>query len=97
MKLKILLLMLAGLTTPACVAHVTTSTPNVITVEERPVVCSSRAIRGYERSPCTTFRVVRHVGPPVHYHRYHRGRAVRHSHYRYHRPHRHPHHRRHRH
>ena len=75
MKIKTLLLMSAILFAPGCVAHF--PVPQVITVEENPIACSSRAIRGYERSPCTTFRVVRHVGPPTHYHRYHRRSAVR--------------------
>ena len=77
------------LAAPACVAHL--PAPNMVVVEENPVACSSRSIRGYERSPCTTFTVIRHPGPPVRYQRYHRHRrgvvshrhtACRHRHHR---------------
>ena len=91
MKYKIFFLTLIFLFAPACVAHFPAL--DLVVVEENPVACSSRSIRGHERSPCTTFTVIRHPGPPVRYqrhrsHRHCRRVATQHRHHRHHRRHR---------
>ena len=45
--------------------------PTIITLEENPRACASRRISGYERSPCTTYTLIRHR-TVVRTHRYRR-------------------------
>lgn len=106
MKGLILAAGLLAISATGCVGMVHTRTtplqvevrPTVITMEERPHICSSRRIPSYGRSPCTTYTVVQHrTVVRTHRHRYSVVRRPHHHHHRRHthRTHRRHHHRRH--
>ena len=53
---KTLFLIIVLLALHACAAHVPAS--ETFIVHENLNACTSRSIRGYERDPCTTYRLV---------------------------------------
>ena len=57
--MKRLLLMIVPLVVTACASQ-TPQTPTSTTyiLEENPVACASRSIRGNERDPCTTYKLI---------------------------------------
>jgi len=49
-------LILISLVMPACAAQ--TPISETFILQENSIACASRSIRGYERDPCTTYRLV---------------------------------------